>query len=129
VSIVRLGADGRAAELIATDPDTDLIRMDGPETFKAAVRTMEEAVRSVCARAGVDPLCDVDLFVFHQANGRITRALAERLDLGNTSAASVPLALEQAREDGRLVTGSRVLLSAVGAGFVSAAALLEWGPS
>jgi 3-oxoacyl-[acyl-carrier-protein] synthase-3 len=141
VSIVRLGADGRAAELIATDRDTDLIRMDGPETFKAAVRTMEEAVRSVCARAGVDPLCDVDLFVFHQANGRITRALAERLDLapdrvvdciadlGNTSAASVPLALEQAREDGRLVTGSRVLLSAVGAGFVSAAALLEWGPS
>jgi 3-oxoacyl-[acyl-carrier-protein] synthase-3 len=76
VSVVELGADGGGAELIATDPDTDLIRMDGPETFKAAVRTMEQDVRSVCARAGVDLLCDVDLFVFHQANGRITRARA-----------------------------------------------------
>jgi 3-oxoacyl-[acyl-carrier-protein] synthase-3 len=139
VSVVELGADGSAAELIATDPATDLIRMDGPETFKAAVKTMEEGVRAVCAQAGADPLRDIDLFVFHQANGRITRALAERLglpaekvvdciaDLGNTSAASVPLALERAREDGRLAAGSRVLLSAVGAGFISAAALLEWG--
>jgi 3-oxoacyl-[acyl-carrier-protein] synthase III len=141
VSEAELGADGRCAELIASDPESDLIRMDGPETFKAAVQTMEEGVRSVCARAAVDPLSDVDLFVFHQANGRITRALAERLELpeekvvdciaevGNTSAASVPLALEQARADGRLVGGSRVVLSAAGAGFTSAAALLEWGPS
>jgi 3-oxoacyl-[acyl-carrier-protein] synthase-3 len=141
VSEVELGADGSCAELIASDPESDVIRMDGPETFKVAVRTMEEGVRSLCARAAIDPLCDVDLFVFHQANGRITRAVAERLDLpdekvvdciaevGNTSAASVPLALEQARTDGRLQSGSRVLLSAVGAGFTSAAALLEWGSS
>jgi 3-oxoacyl-[acyl-carrier-protein] synthase III len=141
VSEVELGADGSCAELIACDPESELIRMDGPETFKIAVRTMEQEVRSLCARAAIDPLGDVDLFVFHQANGRITRALAERLELpgekvvdciaevGNTSAASVPLALEQARADGRLRSGSRVLLSAVGAGFTSAAALLEWGPA
>jgi 3-oxoacyl-[acyl-carrier-protein] synthase-3 len=141
VSALELGADGSAAELIATDPETDLIHMDGHETFKAAVRTMEQDVRAVCTRAEVDLLSDIDLFVFHQANGRITRALAERLDLpiekvvdciadvGNTSAASIPLALDQARSDGRLSPGSRVLLSAVGAGFSSAAALMEWGVS
>lgn len=138
---VEIGADGSCAELIACDPETDLIRMDGPETFKAAVRTMEQGVRALCERAALDPLRDIDLFVFHQANGRITRALAERLELpaekvvdcieelGNTSAASVPLALEQARADGRLLDGSSVLLSAVGAGFTSAGALLRWGPS
>jgi 3-oxoacyl-[acyl-carrier-protein] synthase-3 len=141
VAETELGADGACAELIACDAESDLIRMDGPETFKVAVRTMEEGVRSLCARAAIDPLRDVDLFVFHQANGRITRALAERLELpeekvvdciaelGNTSAASIPLALEQARADGRLLDGSRVLLSAVGAGFTSASALLEWGAS
>ena len=138
VTAVHLAADGAAAELIVTDPETDLIRMDGPETFRVAVDAMAEGVRAVCERANVDPLADVDLFVFHQANGRITRALTQRLrvphekvvdgiaEVGNTSAASVPLALEQARADGRLRAGSRVLLCAVGAGFVSAAALLEW---
>jgi 3-oxoacyl-[acyl-carrier-protein] synthase-3 len=88
--------------------------------------------------AGV-ALQDIDLFVFHQANARITRALGERLELpaervvdniaelGNTSAASIPLALEQARDDGRLQAGSRVLICAVGSGFIWGAALLEWG--
>jgi 3-oxoacyl-[acyl-carrier-protein] synthase-3 len=139
VTAVHLASNGAAAELIATDPHTDLIRMEGPETFRVAVDTMEEGVRAVCDRAGVDPLVDVDLFVFHQANARITRAVTERLQVptervvdgitmvGNTSAASVPIALEQARADGRLQAGTRVLLCAVGAGFLSSAALLEWG--
>jgi 3-oxoacyl-[acyl-carrier-protein] synthase III len=141
VSAVHLASNGAAAELIVTDPRTDLIRMEGAETFKVAVDTLEEDVRAVCERAGADPLTDVDLFVFHQANGRITRALTERLgvprervvdgiaEVGNTSAASIPLALEHARADGRLSAGTRVLLGAVGAGFASSAALLEWGLS
>jgi 3-oxoacyl-[acyl-carrier-protein] synthase-3 len=139
VSALELGSDGGAAELIATDPATDLIRMDGQETFRVAVASISKTVSGICARAELDPLHDIDLFVFHQANARITRAVCERLrlpaekvveriaDVGNTSAASVPLALEQARDEGRLLDGSRVLLAAVGAGFVSASAILEWG--
>jgi 3-oxoacyl-[acyl-carrier-protein] synthase-3 len=138
VQALELGADGDAAGLIETDPASGFVRMEGPETFKTAVATMERSARSLCAKAGLE-LADVDLFVFHQANARITRALIERLDvpaervvdciaeLGNTSAASVPLALEHARAQGRLRDGERVLLGAVGAGFTSSTALLEWG--
>ncbi len=139
VAAIELGADGSLAELIVTDGETGLIRMDGHETFKHAVSAMEHATRSICARSDLDVAADVDLFVFHQANARITRSLATRLalpeervvdciaELGNTSAASVPLALDYARADGRLVAGSRVLLCAAGAGFIWGAALLEWG--
>jgi 3-oxoacyl-[acyl-carrier-protein] synthase-3 len=114
--------------------------MEGPETFKKAVATMECSTRALCAASSLE-LSAIDLFVFHQANARITRALVERLDVepervvdsiadvGNTSAASVPLALEHARSEGRLHAGDRVLLGAVGAGFTSATALLEWGVS
>lgn len=139
IGAIELGADGAASELISNDAETGLIRMRGHETFIQAVARMEQATRAVCARAGVDPVDDVDLLVFHQANARITRTLTERLgcdpakvvdciaQLGNTSAASVPLALEHARADGRLTAGARVLLCAVGAGFTWGAALLEWG--
>jgi 3-oxoacyl-[acyl-carrier-protein] synthase-3 len=138
VSAIEMGADGSAAELIRTDAD-GLIRMDGPETFRLAVATMARSARSLCKREGVDLERDVDLIVFHQANGRITRALTERLgvdpdrivdaiaEVGNTSAASVPLALEHARAAGRLRDGDLVLLAAVGAGFTSSAALMRWG--
>jgi 3-oxoacyl-[acyl-carrier-protein] synthase III len=83
-------------------------------------------------------LDDIDLFVYHQANGRIISAVAERLDLpsakvadyvaemGNTSAASIPLTLSLAREDGRLRAGDRVLVGAVGAGFAWGAAVIDW---
>jgi 3-oxoacyl-[acyl-carrier-protein] synthase-3 len=139
IGVIELGADGAASELITNDDQTGLIRMQGHETFIQAVARMEQATRAVCERAGVDLVEDVDLFVFHQANARITRTLTERLgcdsgkvvdciaELGNTSAASVPLALEHARADGRLTAGTRVLLCAVGAGFTWGAALLEWG--
>lgn len=139
VAEIELGADGSLAELIVTDAETGFIRMDGHETFKHAVSTMERATRSICARSGLDLATDIDLFVFHQANARITASLAARLalpeervvdciaELGNTSAASLPLALDHARADGRLVAGSRVLLCAVGSGFIWGAAVLEWG--
>jgi 3-oxoacyl-[acyl-carrier-protein] synthase-3 len=139
IGVIELGADGAASELITNDDQTGLIRMQGHETFIQAVARMEQATRAVCERAGVDVVEDIDLFVFHQANARITRTLTERLgcdpgkvvdciaELGNTSAASVPLALEHARADRRLTAGTRVLLCAVGAGFTWGAALLEWG--
>ena len=139
ISAIELGCDGTLSQLIVTDPDSGLIRMDGHETFKQAVACMERASRAICANAGVDLSDEVELFVFHQANARITRALTERLgvaeakvidciaELGNTSSATVPLALEHARADGRLRAGSRVLVCTVGSGFIWGAMLLEWG--
>jgi 3-oxoacyl-[acyl-carrier-protein] synthase-3 len=135
---VVLGADGSCAGLIATDPATGLITMDGHETFKQAVARLSEATLDACRKADVT-LDEIDLFVFHQANARITAALGERLELpaervvdciaevGNTSAASVPLALSHARDAGLLRPGARVLLGAVGAGFTWGAMVVEWG--
>jgi 3-oxoacyl-[acyl-carrier-protein] synthase-3 len=135
---VTLGADGGHAALIVADRETQLLSMDGHETFKQAVRRLAEASVGACAAAGID-LDQIDLFVYHQANTRILAALAQRLGvdadrlvdcigtLGNTSAASVPLALERARRDGRLAAGMRVLLAAAGSGFTWGASVVEWG--
>jgi 3-oxoacyl-[acyl-carrier-protein] synthase-3 len=114
--------------------------MDGHETFKRAVRTLvTNAVQTVAAN-GLE-LDDIDLFVVHQANGRIVRAVRDGLgvdeqrvldvigEVGNTSAASIPLALDAARERGQLREGMRVVLSAVGAGFTWAGVVVEWGAS
>jgi 3-oxoacyl-[acyl-carrier-protein] synthase-3 len=82
---------------------------------------------------------DIDLFVYHQANARITRAIGERLGLepervvdcietlGNASAATLPVALAVAQRDGRLRPGARVLVSAFGAGFTWGGGVIEWG--
>jgi 3-oxoacyl-[acyl-carrier-protein] synthase-3 len=135
---VVLGSDGGHAKLIVADRRTQLLSMDGHETFKQAVKRMGEASRAACEAAGV-ALSGVDLYVYHQANTRILASLAERLSLdpakvvdaiahlGNTSSASVPLALEQARREGRLRPGMRVLLAAAGSGFTWGACLIEWG--
>ncbi|MGI8803064.1 MAG: beta-ketoacyl-ACP synthase III [Solirubrobacteraceae bacterium] len=135
---VILGADGSCGEMITSNPETKAIIMDGHETFKQAVARLAESSRQACAAAGVT-LADIDLFVYHQANGRITSALGERLgldsarvvdciaELGNTSAASIPLALGHARTAGQLRPGQRVLLAAVGAGFTWGAIVVEWG--
>jgi 3-oxoacyl-[acyl-carrier-protein] synthase-3 len=132
------GSDAGLAEAITIGRDDALIRMDGHVTFNAAVAALSQSSRDACALAGVD-LSQIDLFVFHQANGRITRAVAERLGLpeervadyvaetGNTSAASIPLALTLAREAGRLQAGDTVLVAAVGAGFTWGATVLTWG--
>jgi 3-oxoacyl-[acyl-carrier-protein] synthase-3 len=112
--------------------------MDGHETFKRAVSALVGATREALGTAdlGVD---DVDLFVYHQANGRILTAVAEQLGVedgrvldviagtGNTSAASIPLALASASRDGLLLPGARVVLGAVGAGFTWGATVVEWG--
>lgn len=135
---VTLGADGGVgAELIRVEREEALIRMQGQETFRHAVARLCEATLDATRLAGVG-LRDIDLFVYHQANGRILRAVGERLELpadrvidcieryGNTSAATLPLALAVAEADGRLQPGHRVLLGAFGAGFTWGAAVIEW---
>jgi 3-oxoacyl-[acyl-carrier-protein] synthase III len=135
---VVLSADGSLADTIVATWDDRKLRMDGVSTFKVAVKRLSEATVAAVARAGWE-LDDVDLFVYHQANGRIIRAVGERLDLepakvadyiaqlGNTSAASIPLTLSLLREDGRLRAGHKVMVAAIGAGFTWGAGVLEWG--
>jgi 3-oxoacyl-[acyl-carrier-protein] synthase III len=131
-----LRADGTDAQALAVDHDERLVRMDGQLVFQRAVAGMERDCRDVLAAAGV-AIEDVSLVVPHQANARITLSLSERLGLppervvdaigrhGNTGAASIPLALELARAEGRLPETGFVLLTAFGAGFASGALLLE----
>jgi 3-oxoacyl-[acyl-carrier-protein] synthase III len=139
VGPIVLGADGGAgAGLIVVERAEALIRMQGQETFRHAVARMAQATRQALALAELE-LDDVDLFVYHPANARILRAVREQFDLppervvdcigghGNTSAATLPLALAHAQEAGRLRLGDRVLLGAFGAGFTWGACIIEWG--
>jgi 3-oxoacyl-[acyl-carrier-protein] synthase-3 len=132
-----LASDGSHAKTIVVGRETPLY-MDGPEVYRHAVARMGESTTAAVAQAGLT-LADIDLFVYHQANARITRALGDRLgldpekvvdviaNLGNSSAATLPLALAEAEHDGRLKPGSRVLLGAFGAGFTWGAGVIEWG--
>jgi 3-oxoacyl-[acyl-carrier-protein] synthase-3 len=115
----------------------DAIKMKGPELFKIAVKSMEDVSRKVIERAGVR-LEEIDLIVPHQANIRILNAVAQRLGLsadkvftnidryGNTSAASVPIALDEALEANRIHDNDLVLLNACGGGLTWGANLLRW---
>lgn len=118
------------------DPD-DGMKMRGPELFKAAVRGLEEATRAVVAQAGLK-LDDLALVIPHQANIRIINAVGDRLKLppekvftnvdryGNTSSASIPIALDEALEAGRLRDGDLVVLNACGGGLTWGASLVRW---
>ncbi len=113
-----------------------VVQMDGREVFKEAVHRMSEAARAVLDRTGVDPQ-DIALFVPHQANRRILDSVTKQLGfpdtkvfcnierLGNTGSASIPIALVQARAEGRIARGDLVLCAAFGAGFHWGAALLR----
>jgi 3-oxoacyl-[acyl-carrier-protein] synthase-3 len=113
------------------------VHQDGQAVFKYAVRKMAEATNAVLKRNGFKG-SDVAIFVPHQANRRIIMSAAERLGLkedqiiinidefGNTTAATIPLALESARQQGRLKKGDLVLASTVGAGFTVGATLFRW---
>jgi 3-oxoacyl-[acyl-carrier-protein] synthase III len=113
------------------------IKMRGNETFKIAVKSMEEAVLEALKAHNMIP-SDIGLFVPHQANVRILRAVSQRLGIpedkvminldrfGNTSAASIPLALDQAVQDGKLKKGQTVLMAAFGAGLTWASAVVRW---
>ncbi|MBA3867272.1 MAG: beta-ketoacyl-ACP synthase 3 [Solirubrobacterales bacterium] len=133
-----LGADGANRDLIYASREDGVTKMQGHDTFRHAVDRMTEATLEAAALAAT-PLEEVDLFVYHQANARILRSVGERLALpmdrvvdsinhfGNTSAASIPLALEDARLAGDLEPGARVLIAAFGAGLTWGATVLEWG--
>ena len=135
-----LGADGSPPHAIFADHTERKLKMDGPEVYRHAVARMSEATLAAVERSGLT-LEDIDLFVYHQANARITRAVGERLGLepervvdcierlGNSSAATLPLALAEAERDGRLRPGARVLLAAFGAGFTWGGGVIEWGGS
>jgi 3-oxoacyl-[acyl-carrier-protein] synthase-3 len=113
------------------------VKQEGAAVFKFAVKNTEEIARRVLERNGIQP-SEIDLFVSHQANRRIIEAAADRLGLGpdkviinlemygNTTAGTIPLALADARRQGRLKKGDLVLLASVGAGFTVGAVLLRW---
>jgi 3-oxoacyl-[acyl-carrier-protein] synthase-3 len=113
------------------------VKQDGQAVFKFAVRKTEEICRRVLSQHGIDP-SEVDLFVSHQANRRIIQAAADRLQLpeskvvinlenfGNTTAATIPLALADAVREGRLKRGDMLLMASVGAGFTVGAVLMKW---
>lgn len=147
-----LGCDGSAAALLeiraggSKMPSTaetiaageQYLKMQGQEVFRRAVRAVADSARMTLDRAGVTP-ADVAWFVPHQANVRIIDSAANRLGIpkertivnidryGNTSAASIPIALAEAADDGRLRDGDLVLLSGFGAGMTWGSALVRWG--
>ena len=113
------------------------IRMEGKETYRFATRTLATTALAAIEKAGLKP-SDIDLFIPHQANIRIIDAVAKGLDLpmdkmfvnldkyGNTSAASVPIALAEAANSGRIKVGDTVVIVAFGAGFTSGAVAIRW---
>jgi 3-oxoacyl-[acyl-carrier-protein] synthase III len=134
---IDLRADGGLGDTIVATHEDGKIRMDGISTFRVAVKRLSESTVFAVAAAGLE-LDEIDLFVYHQANSRILKAVGERLDLepakvadyigqlGNTSAASIPLTLSLSREDGRLRPGMKILIAAIGAGFTWGAGVMEW---
>ncbi|MGH9081869.1 MAG: beta-ketoacyl-ACP synthase III [Acidimicrobiales bacterium] len=134
-----LGADGRLGDLIQQDHG-GTVTMDGHEVFRRAVRATVGSAGAALDRAGVT-VADLALFVPHQANLRIIEAVGSRLGIdrartmvtvehtGNTSSASIPVALAEAADGGRLHPGDLVLMSGFGAGMTWASAVVRWdGP-
>jgi 3-oxoacyl-[acyl-carrier-protein] synthase-3 len=133
---IMLRADHSGSHLIRLDRG-DLIRMNGHDSFRAAVASMSQATTEILASGGYAPE-DIGLFVYHQANSRIIRAVAERLGLpaervvdyvdrfGNSSTATLPIALSVAEAEGRLQHGDLVLLAAFGGGLTWGASVVQW---
>jgi 3-oxoacyl-[acyl-carrier-protein] synthase-3 len=131
------GGSKRPASHETVDARQHFVRQEGQAVFKFAVRKSGEIAQRILDRHGLTG-ADLDLYVSHQANRRIIEATAERIGLasdnvvinlerfGNTTAGTIPLALADARAEGRLKKGDRVLLTSVGAGFTVGAILLRW---
>jgi 3-oxoacyl-[acyl-carrier-protein] synthase-3 len=139
-----LHADGSYADILSVPGSVSggaatgdpFLRMDGPAVFKFAVRVLDEVAREALAKCGQE-VKDVDWLIPHQANLRILESTAKRLHLppeklivtvdrhGNTSAASVPLALDLALRDGRIKAGHKVMLQGVGGGFTWGAVMVQ----
>jgi len=137
-----LGADGSYGELLAApsvgsnEEPPHYLRMRGNEVFKVAVRTMVESAQRVLEKTGISPE-EISMLVPHQANVRIINAVAERLKIpedkvfinlnryGNTSAASIPIALDEAVRSGKVKKGEKVLMVAFGGGFTWGSCIVE----
>lgn len=129
---------GTAMNRFGEDPMFFELMFDGREVFRHAVKGMADACQNVLAETGLQP-SDIDLVIPHQANRRIIDALAHRLGLdpdrvviniesyGNTSAATIPIAMTEALEQGRIAPGATILMAAFGAGLTWAATILRWG--
>src|SRR5207253_977193 len=132
------GGSLRPSSHETVDQRLHYVKQDGATVFKYAVRKTEEIARRVLERNGLTAN-DLDLFVSHQANRRIIQSATEKLGVddkkviinierfGNTTAATIPLALNDAVASGRLKKGDLVVLASVGAGFTVGAVLLRWG--
>ena len=119
------------------DQKMHYVHQDGQAVFKFAVRKQTELCEKILERNGIKA-SDIDVFIAHQANKRIINATADRLGLrpesvvinidryGNTTAGTIPLAMDTARQEGKLKKGDLVLLASVGAGFTVGATLLRW---
>lgn len=130
----KLHADGQHRHMLKADPK---VSMDGKAVFKFAVKVLSEVVEEILEEQKMVGT-DIDWLVPHQANIRIIEATGKKLGLemdnvvvtvanhGNTSAASIPLALDAAVRDGRIKAGQNVLLEAVGGGFTWGAVLIKW---
>ena len=130
------GSDMPPSEKMLTEK-AQFLKMKGNETYKVAIKTLEEVARETLSAHSLT-VNDIDLYVPHQANIRIIKAVADRLQLpmekifmnidryGNTSAASIPLALDEAVKLGRITEGSLVMIGAFGAGLTWASALIRW---
>jgi 3-oxoacyl-[acyl-carrier-protein] synthase-3 len=132
------GGSSKPSSHETIDERLHYVKQEGQAVFRFAVRKTEEISRRLLARNGLEP-ADIDLFVSHQANRRIIQSATEKLGVdpskvvinieqfGNTTAATIPLALNDAIRSGRLKKGQLVLLASVGAGFTVGAVLLRWG--
>jgi 3-oxoacyl-[acyl-carrier-protein] synthase-3 len=134
---VILHSDSTGGDLIRLDRGGQ-ISMQGQETFRAAVSCLSSVTEEALAAADLERE-DIDLFVYHQANSRIIRAVGQRLGLdshrvadyvarfANSSTATLPIALAVAEQEGRIAPGSRVLLASFGGGFTWGATVIDWG--
>ncbi len=135
-----LRANDKSREILYMTREELKLRMDGQKTFVHAVDYLSDVTMQAVESAGL-ALGDIDLFVYHQANARIIKAVGERLGLpvervvdciecfGNTSAASIPLALDWAQKKGLLQRGALLLLASIGAGFTWGGMVVIWGTS
>ncbi len=131
------GGSRRPCDMQTLAEKAHFLTMDGHEVFRLAVRGCPEVAEAVMKKAGLTP-SEIDWAIFHQANRRILEAAAKRLSIpeervycdveryGNTSAASIPLALNDLYREGKLRKGQKILLGAFGAGFSLAAGVLDW---
>ena len=143
VLATHIRSDGRYKDKLYVDggpgstKTVGFLRMEGKEVFRHAVQNLADTVRHTFAETGLSG-ADIDWFVPHQANRRIIDATADKLGIGhdrvvvtvdrhgNTSAASIPLALAEAHRDGRIRRGQLVLIEAMGGGFTWGSALIRW---